>query len=636
VLRDGTAFFPALFLDGRTVVGTAPSTDGRFDRLLHRDGDGSLRELRRLPAGDNPAFDAFTIDGDRLAWTESTAGGRVRLWTVHLRDGSVGVVTAIPAGHVREARAARTAQLDDRPHVGGADHQQLTPGRASRRRRPRCRPVNDLQSGAADVQADVAAFAGQPENGGAAHLGSSGGGYGGASATRRCRSSAWRRSRRRQKTCGTLYNENRFQQDRGMRSRPSTATAPPPVDHQPRVTVLAGFAPAATEAVARALLVTYPRLVLIRHDISRIRDGAIRRTVRTADDVLEDEVVELVHGCMSCTLREDVLPTLVRMGRRRGSDIVLALPPTIEPEAVAAACEHCAVDGAAVTDVVRFDSYVTVVEAAGFLNDLSSTDDLRHRGLHAADNDNRSVADVLARQVEYADTIVVWGHPARDGFDDAQLNALLHRLAPWAAHVRVGDTATVDCTGLAGRLRHTGRHDPQTPGMLARAMEGFSIGVHDPAGDCGAVSVLFRARRPFHPQRLHDALEDLTTEALRGRGQLWIASQPDVVIGWESAGGGINLGSLGHCLAALPADRWDEATALRRMAADLDWDPYYGDRLTALAFIGLRLDADAITETLTACLLTDAELADGFDAWTAMPDPFDGFFALRDDTTEEN
>ncbi|HET9518672.1 MAG TPA: GTP-binding protein [Actinoplanes sp.] len=418
-----------------------------------------------------------------------------------------------------------------------------------------------------------------------------------------------------------------------MSTRPTIATAPPPVDNRPRVTVLAGFTPSATEAVARALLVTDPRLILIRHDISRIRDGVIRRLVRTADEVVEDHVVELVHGCVSCTLREDVLPTLVRLGRR-GGDIILALPPTIEPEAVAAACAHCAVDGTAVTDVVRFDSYVTVVEAAGFLDDLTSTDDLRHRDLHAADNDDRSVADVVSRQVEYADTIVVWGHPDRDGYDNAQLNALLHRLAPWAAHVRVGDTTAVDCTGLAARLCGTGRHDAQTPGVLARAMEGFPVGVHDPVGDCGAVSLVFNARRPFHPQRLHDALESVTGETLRGRGQLWIASQPDVLIGWESAGGGINLGSLGYCLAALPTERWGEASDLRRMAADLDWDPYYGDRRTALAFIGLRLDVDAVADTLTACLLTDAELADGFDAWKALPDPFDGFFPLTDDTSE--
>jgi G3E family GTPase len=143
--------------------------------------------------------------------------------------------------------------------------------------------------------------------------------------------------------------------------------------------------------------------------------------------------------------------------------------------------------------------------------------------------------------------------------------------------------------------------------------------------------VVFRSRRPFHPERLRDALEELTGEALRGRGQLWIASQPDTVIGWESAGGRISLGCLGYWLAALPHERWPETSDLRRLAADLDWDVYYGDRRTVLALVGLGLDADAISDRLNSCLLTDAELADGFQAWTALPDPFAGFFPLTDE-----
>lgn len=418
-----------------------------------------------------------------------------------------------------------------------------------------------------------------------------------------------------------------------MSSHTFTTSTAPPVDQRPRVTVLAGFSAEATAAIGRSLLVTDRKLLLVTHDMRRIRDGVVRRTVRTADMVLENEAVELVHGCVSCTLREDVIPTLIRLARQRpDSDILLALPPVVEPETMAAACGH---SGAA--EVLRFDSYCTVVEAAGFLDDLVSTEDLRDRDLHAAEEDRRGVADVVVRQVEYADTIVVWGHPQHDVLDDARLTALLHRLAPWATHVRVGDTGIIDCTALAARLRRTGRHDPRTPGILGRALEGYPIGIDDPAGEHGANSVLFRSRRPFHPGRLHAALEHLTGEALRGRGQLWIASQSDTAIGWESAGGSIGLRSLGYWLAALPAARWPETSDLRRMAADLDWDPYYGDRRTVLALVGLDLDAEAITARLTGCLLTDEELADGFAAWPALPDPFAGFFPLtdEDDTTPE-
>ena len=100
---------------------------------------------------------------------------------------------------------------------------------------------------------------------------------------------------------------------------------------------------------------------------------------------------------------------------------------------------------------------------------------------------------------------------------------------------------------------------------------------------------MFETRRPLHPARLHEALEELTSDALRGRGQLWIASQPDAVIGWESAGGAVALSCLGSWLAALPVDRWGETSDLRRLAADLGWDAYYGDRRTVLAFIGIGL-----------------------------------------------
>jgi G3E family GTPase len=404
-----------------------------------------------------------------------------------------------------------------------------------------------------------------------------------------------------------------------MSTRPVTTVARTPVDPRPRVTVLAGFSAPATEAVARSLLVTDPRLLLVRHDLTRVRDGVVRRVVRTAATIVEDVTVRLVHGCVACTLRDDVLPTLVRLSRSQpDSDQVLALPTVVEPEAVAAACAHCRVDGVAITDAVRFDSYVTVVEARNLLEDLSGTDDLRDRDLHAAEEDHRGVAAVVARQIEYADTLVVWGRP------DRRAEALLHRLAPWATQVRVGDTPLIDCSALATRLRGSGRHDPRTPGLLGRALEGLPIGVHDPDGD----AVLFRARRPFHPERLHAALPELTGAALRGRGQLWLATQPDTALGWESAGGGIALGTLGRWLDALPASRWTAASEMRVLAADLDWDPYYGDRRTVLAFIGLDMAASALTGLLTECLVTDAETAGGVAARAGISDPFAGFFPV--------
>jgi G3E family GTPase len=409
-------------------------------------------------------------------------------------------------------------------------------------------------------------------------------------------------------------------------ANPITSALPAPVDSRPAVTVLSGFSPGAVHAAARALLVADDRLLAVSHDLTGLRDGVVRRTVRSADRLLEQTAVELVHGCVSCTLREDVLPTLARLARTRpGSDIVLVLPPAVEPEAVASACAHSLVDGVPVTETVRFDSYVTVVDADRFLDDLGSSDDLRDRDLHAADDDHRAVAEVVVHQVEFSDTVILWSRPGTDTLELNRIGTLVHRLAPWAIQVPVGTSRSLDCTGLTALVRRTGRHNPGRPGLLGLALEGRPIAVHD-TDSSEVVSLLFESRRPFHPQRLHDALDELTGEVLRGRGQLWIASQPDTVVSFESAGGGVRMGGLGYWLAALPVERWTETSIDRRIAAELSWDPYYGDRRTVLALIGLNLDTTAATALLSACLLTDAELAAGAETWHTLPDPFAGCF----------
>ena len=194
---------------------------------------------------------------------------------------------------------------------------------------------------------------------------------------------------------------------------------------------------------------------------------------------------------------------------------------------------------------------------------------------------------------------------------------MLARLAPWATQFDAQEQF------LAQRLRRTGRHRPDVPGVLARGLEGMAV-VEPAAPEQGVFSSQFRARRPFHPQRLHRAFESITAGVLRSRGHLWIASQPDLAISWESAGGRVAMGALGLWLAAMPERQWGEASEQRRLAAAMEWDPYYGDRHTHLVFVGLELDPVEVERSLTACLLTDGELAAGETGWRGLTDPFAG------------
>jgi hypothetical protein len=186
----------------------------------------------------------------------------------------------------------------------------------------------------------------------------------------------------------------------------------------------------------------------------------------------------------------------------------------------------------------------------------------------------------------------------------------LHRIAPWARH------CTLDDARLPAAAAQSA---PVTP--VTRGLRGQAVGVHEPVPSHAVTACVFRARRPFHPGRLHDALGELTHRVLRSRGHFWLASRPGLVMGWESAGA-LTLCPVGDWLADQPDERWHEVPAERHIAAALDWDPYYGDRHHHLAFVGIDLDPVRLHRILTGCLLTDDELSRGEDAWRRLADPF--------------
>ena len=80
----------------------------------------------------------------------------------------------------------------------------------------------------------------------------------------------------------------------GVSATPITDALPAPVDNRSAVTVLSGFSPGAVHATTQALLAG-DRLLAIRHDLTGIRDGLLRRTVHSATELIEDATTELVH-----------------------------------------------------------------------------------------------------------------------------------------------------------------------------------------------------------------------------------------------------------------------------------------------------------------------------------------------------
>ncbi|MFN9974755.1 MAG: GTP-binding protein, partial [Phycisphaerae bacterium] len=79
----------------------------------------------------------------------------------------------------------------------------------------------------------------------------------------------------------------------------------------------------------------------------------------------------------------------------------------------------------------------------------------------------------------------------------------------------------------------------------------------------GISSFVFRSRRPFHPQRLSDALDanledGMFTGVLRSKGIVWIASKNDWAYDWSQAGCSIRIDPAGYWWSAAPEDHWPD------------------------------------------------------------------------------
>lgn len=361
--------------------------------------------------------------------------------------------------------------------------------------------------------------------------------------------------------------------------------------------------------------------VVVHHDVSRLGEGVVLRTEqeRNGSGIAErSTAVELAHGCLSCTLRLDLLPLLRSLARRNDvTRVVLHLDPALEPEHLCWSVANVLLDDEpegipeTVGDWVRVDGVLAVVEAAGWLDDVTSGDDLGDRGLAATPDDDRTLAQVALAQVAFADAVVLAGPPA-DAWAGARLDAVLDRLAPSVPRRRpcTPDRLLAALGPAARRGRISSAHDP----LLA--------GEPPLAEDCGVQLVRFDPDRPLHPGRLHDALDVLLDGVVCSRGRLWLASQHDRTVWLESAGPGLRMGDAGPWLATLDDGAWAEVDPQRRVAAALRWDPVHGDRHTELVVLTHRQPVLAITAALHAAVLTDEEWAAGPEAWRRFADPF--------------
>jgi G3E family GTPase len=387
------------------------------------------------------------------------------------------------------------------------------------------------------------------------------------------------------------------------------------------VTVLSGFLGAGKTTVLSHILNNREgkKVAVIVNDMSEINiDSSIIQNEVTLNRS-DEKLIEMSNGCICCTLREDLLIEVNKLAKDGRFDyLVIESTGISEPLPIAETFTFADEDGVSLSDVAKLDTMVTVVDTVNFLNDYETANTLQDTGESLGEDDERSVADLLVDQVEFADVILLSKTDLADSADVDRLTAILRILNTTAKIIPIENgRVAID------QVLNTGLFDferaQQAPGWL-KEMRGEHVPETE---EYGIGSFTYAARRPFHPQKFYEFLHGTEQygKLLRSKGYFWLATRPDFAGSWSQAGGIARYGFAGMFWKAIPESNWPtDETYLQSIKNS--WVEPFGDMRQELVFIGQGLDQKKMTSALNACLLSEEDLIRGKDYWATLADPF--------------
>ena len=332
----------------------------------------------------------------------------------------------------------------------------------------------------------------------------------------------------------------------------------------------------------------------------------------------DETLVEMSNGCICCTLRDDLLAEVRRLAAEGRFDYLLIESTGIsEPLPVAATFDFRDEEGESLSDVSRLDTMVTVVDAVNLLNDYSSHDFLSDRGETLGEEDERTLVHLLTDQIEFADVVIL--NKVGDAGPE-RTDAARKIIRSLNADAQIIETNHSDVA--AEKILDTGLFDFQKAHehpMWAKELYGFADHVPE-TEEYGVTSYVYRARRPFVPERILSVLNGDLPGVIRAKGHFWIATRPEGVAEFSLAGALSSIKPLGNWWATVPKARWPDHEGARSYR-QAHWEEPWGDRRQEIVFIGSDIDWAALKARLDAALLP-ATAAAGPDELPDLPDPF--------------
>ncbi|UHO40191.1 GTP-binding protein [Chryseobacterium capnotolerans] len=389
------------------------------------------------------------------------------------------------------------------------------------------------------------------------------------------------------------------------------------------VTVLSGFLGAGKTTLLNHILHNKQglKVAVIVNDMSEVNIDA--RLVENQNTLsrTEEKLVEMSNGCICCTLREDLMIEVERLAHEDRFDYLL-IESTGISEPIPVAQTFTYIDEESGIDLSRFsyvDTMVTVVDSFNFMKDFASNERLMDRSLTDIDGDYRTIVNLLTDQIEFANVIILNKADLIDPETLGFLKSAIKKLNPEAS-ILESEFGKID----PKQILNTKLFDFDKAQHSAGWQKELQSEHHTPeTEEYGISSVVFRNKRPFHPERLWEYLNQYPEGILRAKGLFWLASRSSDALNFSQAGGSFRLEKAGVWWSSMPMSHRVQYPSFLENQEFIEsrWDKNWGDRINELVFIGQHLNKEQILQDLTDCLINDYE-KELFDRKANFEDPF--------------
>lgn len=336
----------------------------------------------------------------------------------------------------------------------------------------------------------------------------------------------------------------------------------------------------------------------------------------------EEKMIEMSNGCICCTLRDDLIQEIYKLvNSEKNYDVIIIESTWIsEPVPVAQTLTYTDdVSGINLSEIVKIDSMVTVVDAKEFLKNFWSQEILSDRNWEAWEWDDRTIVDLMTEQIEFCDTIILNKISEISEDEKKRVKTILKWLNPDAEIIET-DFWKVPFN----KIINTGKFDlekAETAPLWVKELQNWGHHNHTPeTEEYWIKSFIFKSFKPFHPKRFLDFIGQEWSWVIRSKWIFWLATRMDYALIWWQAWWSVKVDPAWKWASALSPEELNFYPEIKKELES--FSEKYWDRRQEMVIITIEDNKDFLIKKLNECLLTDEEFEKWPDFWKDFEDKF--------------